>query len=99
MAEIVLLVAAEHDVLQIYAVYEERHAGRGEIFSADVEHVFDLLGEFPMLAPIFNGPFRRIRLSRHPYAIFYEVAGNRVVVHAVRSDRESKDYIRRRLGL
>ena len=99
MAEIVLLAAAEEDVLEIYASYEERSAGRGELFSDDLEHVLDLLTEFPSLATFFSRPFRRIRLSRHPYAVFYEVVGRRVIVHAIRSDRESNDYIRRRLRL
>ena len=31
-------------------------------------------------------------------AVFYEVAGNRVIVHAILSDRESDHFIRRRLG-
>ena len=99
MAEIVLLFAAEADALSIYALYEDRRSGRGEVFSEDVEHLLDLLREFPRLAPIFAGPFHRLKLSRHPYAIFYEVVGVRVIVHAILSDRESDHFIRRRLGL
>lgn len=97
MAEIVLLFAAEDDALSIYALYEGRRAGRGEIFSDDLDHVLDLLREFPRLAPVFAESFHRLKLSRHPYAIFYEIAGNRVIVHAILSDRESDHFIRRRL--
>ena len=99
MAEIVLLFGAEGDALSIYALYEERRSGRGELFSNDLEHVLELLREFPRLAPVFAEPFHRLKLSRHPYAIFYEAAGNRVIVHAILSDRESDHFIRRRLNL
>ena len=99
MAEIVLLFAAESDALSIYALCEERRAGRGELFSDDLEHILDLLREFPRLAPVFAAPFHRMKLSRHPYAVFYEVAGSRVIVHAILSDRESDHFIRRRLDL
>ena len=99
MAEIVLLLAAEGDALSIHARYEERRPGRGEIFTADLDHILDLLREFPHLGPVFAGPFHRRKLSHRPYAVFYEVAGSRVIVHAILSDWECDHFIRRRLGL
>lgn len=99
MAEVVLLVGAEGEALSIYALYEARRAGRGELFSEDLDETLGLLGQFPHLGPVFSGPFRRRRLSRHPYAIFYEIGGNRLLVHAIVSDRESDHWIRRRLAL
>ena len=99
MAEIVLLFAAEGDVLSSYARYEDRRPGRGDLFTADLEHILDLLRQFPSLGPVFAGPFHRRKLSRHPYAVFYEVAATRVIVHAILSDSESDHFVRRRLGL
>jgi plasmid stabilization system protein ParE len=99
VAEVVLLLGAESDALSIYAYYEARRPGRGELFSHDLDENLGLLGQFPHLGPVYAGPFRRRRLSRHPYAIFYEVGGNRMIVHAIVSDRESSHWIRRRLAV
>ena len=99
MAEIVLLHAADADVLSIYAHYEERRAAREEVFIADLDHILELLREFPNLGPVFAGPFHRRKPSRHPQAVFYEVGGSRVIVHAILSDWETDHFIRRRLGL
>ena len=99
MAEVILLLAAEADAFSIYARYEERRPGRGELFSGDLDALLGLLREFPRLASVYAGPFHRLKMSRHPYALFYEVAGNRVLVHAILSDYETPHYIRRRLGL
>jgi plasmid stabilization system protein ParE len=99
VAEIVLLLGAESDAFAIHAHYEEYRPGRGELFSEDLDENLALLNRFPHLGPVFSGPFRRLRLSRHPYAIFYEVGGNRIIVHAVVSDWESNHWIRRRLDL
>ena len=97
MAEVVLLLGAEGDALTIYASYEARRPGRGELFSEDLDENLALLSQFTHLGPVFTGPFRRRRLSRHPYAIFYEVGGNRIIVQPIVSDRESDHWIRRRL--
>jgi plasmid stabilization system protein ParE len=98
VAEIVLLLGAEGEAFAIHAHYEEYRPGRGELFSEDLDENLGLLTRFPHLGPEFSGPFRRLRLSRHPYAIFYEVAGNRIIVHAIVSDRELDHWIRRRLN-
>ena len=98
VAEIVLLLAAEGDALSIYAFYDARRPGRGELFSADLDDILGLLRTFPHLGPVFAAPFHRRKLSRHPYAVFDEVAGSRVIVHAILSDRESDHFIHRHLG-
>jgi plasmid stabilization system protein ParE len=99
VAEVVLLLSAEADALAIYANLDERQPGRGELFSIAFESLRDLLREFPRLGRPFAEPFHRLKMSRFPYALFYEVAGNRIIVHAILSDFESPSYIRRRLGL
>ena len=99
VAEIVLLFAAEGDVLSIYVFYAERRPGRGELFSEDLDQILGLLREFPHLGPVFAGPFHRRKPSHHSYAVFYEVAGSRVIVQGILSYRESDHFIRRHLGL
>ena len=99
MEEVILLLSTEADALAIYANLDDRQPGRGELFSIAFESLRDLLREFPRLGRPFAGPFHRLKMSRFPYSLFYEVAGNRVLVHAILSDHEPPHYIRRRLGL
>jgi hypothetical protein len=57
VAEVVLLAAAEAEAFSIYANHEERRAGRGEIFSHELDHVLELLREFPDWRQFMRHPF------------------------------------------
>jgi hypothetical protein len=52
VAEVVLLLGAEGDALTIYAAYEARRPGRGELFSDDLDETVNLLRQFPHLGPV-----------------------------------------------
>ena len=63
--------------------YEDQRAGLGEEFLGADEASFDAIQEFPEMFARVHGEVRRAVVSRFPYAVFYRVEPNRVVVLAV----------------
>jgi plasmid stabilization system protein ParE len=96
--EVILLARAESDALKIDARYEERAAGRGEEFSAEVDRAIELLRRIPRLGPVFEAPFHRMKLRSFPYALLYAVEGRRLIIHTIASIHEPRESLRRRLA-
>lgn len=59
-----------------YAWYNEKRAGLGEAFLAEVNASFDAIGRYPELFGRVHGEVRRAVVSRFPYAVFYRVEAN-----------------------
>ncbi len=52
---------------------------------ARIKAIADLLLQYPMIGALTEDPsIRRMTTSPYPYLIFYEVAGEEVIIHAVR---------------
>jgi len=66
-----------------YAWYNRQRDGLGEEFLAGVDAAFDTIERFPDVFARVHGEVRRAILSRFPYAVFYRVETQRVVVLAV----------------
>jgi plasmid stabilization system protein ParE len=50
-----------------------------------IHAVTNLLLQYPLIGAVTDDPtIRRVTTTPYPYLIFYEVAGNDVVIHAVR---------------
>jgi plasmid stabilization system protein ParE len=97
VSEIVLLVRAEGDVLRLYAECESFGEGRGERFTREVEGLLALLLRWPRLGRPVGRNYRRLKMSRLPYALIYSVEGRRVMIQTVVANHESLDAILRRL--
>jgi len=83
---------AESEILEAYWYYEGREEGLGDEFREAVEACLDLIARHPRAYQVVQGEVRRGLLRRFPYALFYLVEGQRVVVfacfHASRDPRE-----------
>ena len=95
--EVVILEGAESDLFRAYILFEERAIGVGDRFLNAFERAADQLAQFPESAPKVSGPFRRKLIMLYPYGLYYEIAGRRIIVHAVLNLRQNPDLIRRRL--
>ena len=71
------------DLAGAYGWYEDQRPGLGEEFLAAVGTSFDAIQEFPEMFARVRGEVRRSVVSRFPYAVFYRVEPDRVVVLAV----------------
>jgi hypothetical protein len=68
--------------------YEDRQAGLGRDFLAELDRAFTLISESPGIWPLWPGlpeslGIRRFPLSRFPYGIAYDFTEAGVIVYAV----------------
>ena len=89
--EVVFLLAAEVDLFNAY----ERH---GDALHDKIDAALRLLQAHPEIAPRFRDRFRRKLVLRSPFAIYYTVEGNRIIVHAIFDQRQDPQKIIDRLG-
>ena len=94
---VTVLPAAEADLAEAKGWYEKNRRGWSEKFRLRVEEAFEHIGRMPELhAEIYKG-VRRSFIREFPYAVFYRVEENRVVVIAVMHTRRSPRRWQRRV--
>jgi plasmid stabilization system protein ParE len=65
------------------AWYENQRAGLGNEFVSEIQRVLDTITAHPDRYPVVFGTIREALVSRFPYAIYYRVKPERIVVVAV----------------
>ena len=65
------------------AWHEGRQSGLGAEFVEEVEEVFDKILRQPDRYPIKHADVREALVSRFPYAVYYRLRQNRIVIVAV----------------
>ena len=63
--------------------YENQRAGLGKQFLSVVDAAMATLAERPERFPLRYSHFRRVLVRKFPYAIYYSIDANTVLVHAV----------------
>jgi len=63
--------------------YEDRQAGLGIQFVAEIDRAVDFASKYPDRYPVKRKEIRCIRARRFPYSVFYTVEPQRIVVLAV----------------
>ena len=71
------------DLATGFGYYEEQAKGLGERFLTAVGSAFDAIERYPQMFAQVHGEVRRALVSRFPYAVFYRVEPQRVVVLTV----------------
>ena len=71
---------AEADVVTARAWYERQREGLGAAFLLCVEEVLDHIARTPELYPVVYQEVRRAFTRRFPYAVYYRLTANDVVV-------------------
>ena len=92
MKQVVVRPAAAADIEDAYHWYESQQPGLGEDFLAALRTVRDRLLEHPEAHPVLHRKTRRALIQRRfPYAVFYRIYGDTIVVvacmHAKRDPR------------
>jgi plasmid stabilization system protein ParE len=86
---------AEADIADAAAWYEEQWDGLGHAFLEQVERGLERIGERPQQYPELHRQIRRALIQRFPFGIFFQQAGNHIVVlgvlHASRNPRHWKE--------
>ena len=95
--EIIILQGAEADLIENMMLLESRTEGAGLVFTNAIDEGLSQLKGHPESAPVKHPPFRRLLLASLPFGIFYEVAGRRVIIHAILDLRQNPEFILKRL--
>jgi plasmid stabilization system protein ParE len=73
---------ARTELLDVRRWYEDQRAGLGAEFAREADRALSLLGQTPEAFQRVHRDIRRIRLHRFPYAIYFRVLEDGVVVLA-----------------
>lgn len=80
---VLFLAEALAEVLEARRWYESRRAGLGAEFAQSLDRTVSRVAENPAAFPRVRQEVRRAILQRFPYAVYFRLAGEAVVVLAV----------------
>lgn len=83
MALALLRPEAEQDVAEAAAWYADKSAELGDAFLDEFARAMRELETNPERPPLYYRNFRRVLLRRFPFKIFFQIAGDRVIVFRV----------------
>lgn len=89
--ELIIRPEAEADMAEAFDWYDERRAGLGGEFLAEVNAVFEKVIEHPLRFAVLYRDVRRALVRRFPYKVFFYIEAHKAVVigviHAKRHPR------------
>jgi plasmid stabilization system protein ParE len=91
-----ILESARDDLREGYRFYERQEAGIGEYFLDMLSAEIDSLGLYGGIHPMRSGHHRMLS-ARFPFAVYYRIDRDEVVVRAVLDCRRDPAWIRKRL--
>lgn len=91
-----ILESARNDLRDGCRFYEQQQEGAGEYFLDVLFSEIDSLVRLAGIHPVRHG-FNRMLSEKFPYAVYYRVEGEEVVVRAVLDCRRDPEWIRGRL--
>jgi len=94
--KISILSAAENDIEEGYRFYESQHPGLGSYFLDSLYSDIDSLAYFGGVHRTVLG-HHRLLAKRFPFAVYYRIIDNEVVVFAVLDCRRNPSWARGRL--
>jgi plasmid stabilization system protein ParE len=88
--------AAELELKEAYAWYEQREVGLGTEFLRSVEVCVHTIRRFPEIFPVVHKSVRQGIIRRFPYSVLYTVAEPQInVISVFHSSRDPKIWKRR----
>lgn len=94
MSGVLFLAEARAEALEAYRWYEEQRPGLGAIFRSALNDAIKRIRSTPLAYPPQYRELRRVLVERFPYAVFYRIMPDVIVVvgviHGRRHPREWK---------
>ena len=87
--QLLVRAAAAADVEEAYLWYQRQRAGVGEEFLEAVDAILREIATHPKTYPVIHRETRRALLRRFPYAIFFRVYDETIVVIACMHGRRN----------
>jgi hypothetical protein len=89
------LPSAREELNDAAEFYDSRVSGLGLLFLENVDRSVEMVRENPRLGVQIGHGFRRVILSRFPFAIIYVARSDEVIVVAIAHQRRRPGYWRR----
>lgn len=77
------LHAAREEFIEASRWYENKRAGLGLEFIAEIERCLTLATERPLQFALVRADIRRVVASRFPYSVYFRAEAHRIVVLAI----------------
>ncbi|WP_437548616.1 type II toxin-antitoxin system RelE/ParE family toxin [Sorangium sp. So ce367] len=94
MSRVVFVAEARSEALETFRWYEEQRSGLGAVFRRELDDVIRRIRSAPLAYPPLYRDVRRVLVERFPYAVFYRILPDAIVVvgviHGRRHPREWK---------
>jgi plasmid stabilization system protein ParE len=94
-----ILDAAQQDLVNGYRFYEAQTKGLGSYFIDSLYSDIDSLMFFAGIHQVLQGGYLRMLAKRFPFAIYYRLDADTVMVYAVLDCRRNPAWNRKRLRL
>ena len=95
MRAVVFRPQAEGEALDVRQWYESRRVGLGEEFGAEVDAAVVRIVESPLAFPRVRSETRRAVLTRSPYALYFRLTEETIVVLAVHGRQDPSRWHQR----
>jgi len=95
--KIKILKSASRDLVEGYWFYEKQSEGIGAYFLDTLFSDIDSLAVFGGMHPIYFEKYHRLLSKRFPFAVYYCVEKNTIMVYAVLDCRRNPSWIRKKL--
>lgn len=80
---VVVRPKAEEDVYLAAQWYEEQRSGLGSLFAQAITSLIDRIADNPAAFPIIRNGMKRAVVRQFPFAIYFRLDGDQVVIIAV----------------
>jgi plasmid stabilization system protein ParE len=87
---------ARAELLEARAWYDAERPGLGTAFLTEIRSAVSLLRQMPQAFPVVHPPIRRLLLKRFPYALYFFLDEEAVVVTALVHGRRDPEVWRSR---
>jgi len=88
---------AQDDLVSGFEFYEAQAIGLGDYFLDSLYADIDSLLIYAGIHRVVFGKYHRLLSERFPFAVYYQIKGNTVYVHAVLDCRQNLQRTQRRL--
>jgi toxin ParE1/3/4 len=89
---VTFLHAAEVEMFQSVAYFEQKDPGLGARFLEEVEAATDVIVKFPESGTLLNSYARRVLLDRFQYGVVYRIYNDQIIILAVMHLKRKPNY-------
>ncbi len=90
-------VEARQDILESYLWYERHRLGLGDEFTLCVDEARERISRYPESSPKVYTHYRKCLVHRFPYALYYRIVEERIIVVGVLHVKRNPEAIRESL--